>query len=242
MSHRPRLAATLRTTLARLPRPRPETVRWGLLAVNVQALFLVAHAAVLDRSLLTPFPWYPVVWITVGLWALVRVDPPAASRRARAVAGAAAAAYVLLLALTSNTVWLGGAFTGTPATGLEVRAFVPPPGWAPTVLYNGELLHLSLKPPFAVGFLALGYLLYATVLEARAVASLGLLAVFSCLSCTLPVVLAAVAVVTGASAGPLLAGSSSLLLPGGTLLYVVSVALLYWRPGVEGTAGGSGAG
>lgn len=229
--------ARLHATLDRLPRPRRRTVGWGLLLVNVQALFVLSYASVFERSLLDPFLWYPFVWIDVGIWALVRTEPPRASRRARRVGAAIAVAYFLLLALASNTIWVGEAFGGNPAIGLDLRLVQPSPGWTPSLLYNGTYLHLSLIPPYVVGFTALSYLLYATVLEARRAATLGLVAVFSCVSCTLPVVAAVAAVVTGTSASALLAGTGSYLLPGGTALYVLTVALLFWRPGMPGTAG-----
>lgn len=232
--------ATAIPALERVPRPRRQTLVWGLVLVNVQALFVLSYASVFERPLLDPFLWYPFVWINVGLWAIVRTRPPSAPRRTRIVAAAVAVAYFLLLAAASNTIWLGEAFGGNPAIGLDLRIATIPPGWAPAVLYNGQFVHFSLIPPYVIGFSALSYLVYATVLDARGVASVGLLAAFSCVSCTLPIVAGVVALGTGASAGALLTSASSYLLPVGTALYVGTVALLYFRPGVPGTAGANG--
>lgn len=232
-------ARTVRSVGSHVPRPRRETVVWGLVLVNVQALFVLSYASVTGHSLLDPFLYYPFVWIDVGLWALVRTNPPSASTRARRLAAGVAVGYFLLLAYVSDVIGPGAAFGGNPAIGLSTRVFSVPPGWAPSLLYNGEYLHLSLRPPYVVGFLALSYLVYATVLEARSVASLGLLGALSCVTCTLPLFAAGIAVVTGVSVGTVLAASAPYLLPAGTAVYVLTVALLYWRPGIGGTAGSS---
>lgn len=228
---------TVRTLGSHVPRPRRETVVWGLVLVNVQLLFLLSYSSVTGRSLFDPFLYYPLVWIDVGLWALLRTKPPDASARTRRLAAGLAVAYVLLLAFVANVIGPGEVLGGNPAIGFSTRLFNVPPGWAPALLYNGPYLHLSLRPPYVVGFLALGYLVYATILEARGVASLGLLGVLSCLSCTLPVLAAGLALATGVSTGSLVAASAPYLLPASTALYVLTVALLYWRPGLAGTAG-----
>jgi hypothetical protein len=225
----------------RIPRPRRSTIVWGLVLVNVEALFVLTYLAITERTYDLAFLLFPFVWINVGLWALIRTDPPSASRRRRRLAAGVAVVYFLVLGYMGNMLALGAALgSNTPALGFDFVMYGPqPPGWTPYATYNGDFLHVSLVPPYVVGFAALTYLVYATILDAASLASVGIVGVFSCITCTMPLVAAVVTGAIGASSGALLSAVAPIAYEGGMVLYVVTVALLYWRPTFRGRFGSS---
>ncbi|WP_445677846.1 DUF7546 family protein [Salinarchaeum laminariae] len=226
---------------ARIPRPRRSTVVWGLVLVNVEALFVLTYLAITGRSPDLAFLLFPFVWINVGLWALIRTDPPEAKPRRKRFAIVLAALYFVALGFLSNMFAPGAAFgSNTPALGFDFVMYGPqPPGWSPYALYNGDLIHVSLMPPYVIGFAALSYLVYATLLDAASLATVGLVGLFSCVSCTMPLVAAVITGAVGASSGGLLAVVAPIAYEGGMVLYVVTVALLYWRPVLRGRSASS---
>jgi hypothetical protein len=216
----------------RLPRRRDlgEDARRRLLYTAVVAntclLFLLVYAVVTRRPV-TVLWAYPVVWITVGAWALLRTSPVPTDRRTRYLAAALGVGYFLLLAFVGG---LYGLSSGV-ATGLTVQVASLPPGWNPAVFYGGEAVRFAVVPYMAFGYAVLSYLVYATAVEARGAVTGGVLGLFSCVSCTLPVVASIVGGFLG-SAGALTAAASSLTYGAGTVVFVVTVLLLSWRPGL----------
>ena len=223
------MATDARALLARL-RPRRETV---VLAPPVLAaeLFVVGLFVVFGDlralSLADLRLWvYPFVWINVGLWAVLRTDPAPADARTRRVAGLLTLGYVGVLAYAGGLV--AGGHAGTPGEVNVVWATVPP-GWGPAVTYAGELVTLTLVPFRVVGYLALAYLVYATILDASRSAVTGVLGFLSCVSCSWPVLASLAAGLAGGGSGvaaAVTAGSYDL----STLVFLVTVALLFWRP------------
>jgi len=223
-------AARLR---AHLPRPRRRTVLAGLVLVNLEALFVAIYLTVTGRSYPLDFLLFPFVWINVGLWAILRTTPPPVPSRRRYVAGVLAVGYFLVLGYMGNMLAGGEAFGGNPAAGLDLVVYgAQPPGWTPYLLYNGTYVHVSLIPPYVVGFAALTYLVYATLLEASGLASVGLVGLFSCLSCTVPLLAAAAASAAGASSGVILSAVAPVAYEAGMVIFVLTVALLHWQPGM----------
>lgn len=193
---------------------------------NTCLVFLLVYAVVTDRPV-TSLWAYPVVWITVGAWALFRTSPAPTDRRTRYLAATVAGGYFLLLS------FVGGLFGPAPgvATGLTVQVASLPPGWNPAVFYAGEVVQFAVVPYMAFGYAVLSYLVYATAVEARHAVAGGLLGLFSCVSCTLPVVASVLGGFVG-GAGALTAAASSLTYGAGTVVFVVTVLLLAWRPGL----------
>lgn len=219
--------ATVRSRLARLRPPR-RTLQWVALALVVQVLFVTAYALASDvepRSVVALRLWvYPWVWIDVGLWAVVRTSPAAASARARRLTALGVAAYLGVLLYAGGLVGPGG----EPAPLRVVWATVPP-GWGPTLTYASESVTVALVPYRIVGYLALSYLVYATILDATRSAVTGLLGVLSCVSCSWPVLASLATGLAGSGSGLATAvttGAYGL----STLVFVATVALLYWRP------------
>jgi hypothetical protein len=212
---------------SRLARFRPArgTLLWGALLVNAELLALLLYLAQPDvTATAIRYYVYPFIWINVGLWALARVDPPTATRRRRLITGALAVGYFLVLAYAGGLVGRG---LGAMATGFRIAML--PPGTGPALVYGGEAIRLALFPYKVIGYVALAVLVYATVLDVARSAIGGVLGLFSCVSCTWPVLASVVSGVAGGSsavASAALSGSYGI----STLIFVVTVGLLYWRP------------
>lgn len=204
-----------------------EDTRRGVLYTAVVANTLLCLLLVFTlRSDTSPTThWlFPLVWITVGTWALLRASPPAADRRRRYLASTVAVGYFVLLCV------VGGVFgpTGGVATGLTVQITDLPPGWNPAILYGGEVVRFAVIPFTTFGYAVLAYLVYVTALDASSIAAGGLLGVFSCVSCTLPVI---ASLLGGFIGGGLIGVASTQTYTIGTFVFVLTVGLLLYRPG-----------
>ena len=233
--------------------PDRRTLAWAAILVNAEAIAVLAY---ISLPTVTPtairYYVYPFVWINVGLWALVRTWPAAdrnAGRdgrnganaqsrkrgwlgggRKRYLASALAAGYFLVLAYVGPLLGLGHTFssmTGMPLPSTFRIAWLPP-GWGPALLYNGAFVSITLLPFVLVGYLALAYLVYATVLDAVGSAIGGVLGVLSCVSCTWPVLASLVGGVAGGTSLAAVVANQSYALS--TVVFVLTVVLLHWRP------------
>lgn len=217
MAVRARLAAT--DSLDR------ETLALGALVLNTELLAVLAYYLLANARLVDPrFTIYGLVWVNVGLVVLVTLDAPEASTRQRRRAGAVAVGYVAVLAVAGGLV--GPAADASPA-GFSIVAL--PPGWGPALAYGGAHVDALLMPAKVVGYAALGALVYATVLDASRAAVSGVLGLFSCVSCSWPV-LAGVATAVAGGGSAVAAATTPLSYDLSTLVFVVTVALLRWRP------------
>jgi len=209
-------------------RPRRETLLWGALVLNTEIGLLFAYVAFGGSDVLTlrglGIMLYPFVWINVGLWAIVRTKVPAASPRNRRIAALLAVGYFGVLAYTGGLIG-----HSHQAFGLRIAWRTIPPGWAPTVTYGGEFVRLVLTPYKVIGYVALAYLVYATILDAAGSAVTGVLGLLSCVSCSWPVLasLATAALGTGSGLASAAQNQSYAI---STVVFVATVALLYWRP------------
>ncbi len=221
---------------ARLPRPDTTALLHGALVANTLL------AAALVYVLLTPadlrpvrYSLYGTVWVGVGGVVLYRESRRSwtVDSRVRRVALALAGGYLVALALAGGVVVPGGA-PGALDAGWFVRAL--PPGWGPALVYGGHEVALVLMPARVAGYLALAALVRGTALDAAAAGdgllrggAPGLLALFSCVSCALPLLLGAVSLVFGAGSA-LAAATASLSYDLSTLVFLLTVGLLYWNP------------
>lgn len=207
-------------------RPRSSTLVWGAIILNTELLLVLAYVLLVGPSITDPrYYVYPFVWINAALWGITRVRPAPASDTQRHRAGAIALGYFALLAVAGGLVGLAG----DQPTGFRLALTSLPPGWAPALLYSGAVLKLSLLPFKVVGYAALAYLVYATVLDTAGSAAGGLLGLFSCVSCTLPI-LASVASGLLGGTGALVAAATAQTYGVSTVVYVLTVGLLVWRP------------
>lgn len=223
---------------ARIERLRPSPrATVGLAALVVLQLLLLAIflnspvvGEVIDPVQYAVVLLQPLVWIDVGLLAVLTTDPPGASARRRRLGLAVAAGYFLVLAYFGGIV---GSGTGTGLAGVN---WLLPPGYSPRLFYDGAVVGLAIEPYKLVGYGALAYLVYVTVLDAAGAAFSGVVGLFSCVSCTWPIV--------GTVAASLFGGGSALATaamnqayPLSTLVFLSAVALLWWRPSFGGGGG-----
>ena len=204
--------------------PDRQTLLVAGLVLNLELIAVLMYVNLADAQFTEiRYLVYPWIWINVGVWAVLRTRPDAASTRQRWLAASVAVAYFALLAYVGGLVGLGGM-----ATGLRISWL--PPGWGPALLYGGESFRVVLVPFKVVGYLALTYLVYATVLDAAGSAFAGIVGLFSCVSCTWPVAASLLTGVLGGTVGVASGGAFALSYDLSTVVFVLSVGLLYWRP------------
>jgi hypothetical protein len=203
------------------------TLLYGAVLANTLVLLAVAYLLLGGVVGMEPrYSVYGLLWLFVGIAVLWKADPAPTDSRTRRRAVAVAAVYFAALAVAGGLVTLPGAGESWGA-----RLVPLPPGWGPAPVLTTPYLVVGLVPARVVGYLALSYLVYATVIDAVGSAVSGLLGLLSCVSCTWPV-LASVAtgVIGGGSAVATVALGFSYDLS--TAVFLVTVGLLYWRPSV----------
>ncbi|MFB6094020.1 MAG: hypothetical protein ABEJ77_03670 [Halanaeroarchaeum sp.] len=211
-------------TRRRRPRVSRQTVALLSGLVAVEAALLVLYAVTSDGIITEPLVFvYPFVWIDASILALLTTDRPSGTTRHRVAAGLIGVAYFGVLG------YFGGLFgAGHGMIPLHVN-WTLPPGYGPVLLYDGSLVRLVLEPFKVVGYLTLAYFVYATILDATAGAISGLVGLFSCVSCTWPILgTIATSIFGSGSAVAAFALSQSYGL--GTLVFLSALALLYYRP------------
>lgn len=223
------------TTFTRLHRRRD--VRLASIALLVQVLLLVVHLAVSPERQTEPrYMLYPLVWITVSLLVLFNVGVPDASRRHRLLAAAVAGLYLLTL------LWLAGLVGLFPDAELlqtvdTVEVEPGTPGFERLHVVT-PTVHVSVITFRTVGFLVLSYLVYVTTLDLSGSLAAGALGLFSCVGCAFPVVASLVTGLFGSTAVATAIYGAQFDLS--TAVFVLAVALLYWRPGFESSLRPSG--
>jgi len=213
----------------RLPGVRGLSI--GVAVLTAEALVLGLYLADATASYTDPLALvYPFAWANAAILGLWLVDVPAAARRRRWVATAIAAGYLLVLAYFGGVVAPGYALAdGTASSpGWYVSTGLPP-GYGPAAVYEGALATLVLVPYKLLGYATLAYLVYATVVDAARSAVSGVLGLLSCVSCSWPVLAAVVSGVAG-SGSALAATTTDQSLGLSTVVFVVTVALLAYRP------------
>jgi len=200
----------------------------AIVLLNVEALFLATYVLVGNAQI---YDWAPLlvpfVWINVSIAAVAWVDIGNTSRRQRVTAAVLAGAYFVVLA------YFGGLFgPGAPTlpTSFDVNLVGIPPGWAPALLANTPTVRVSIIFYQFVGYLALAYLVYATVIDAAGSAIGGIVGLLSCVSCTWPILGAILTSIFGGGSA-VVAATQDWTYAVSTVIFVVTVALLYWRPG-----------
>lgn len=217
----------------RVRRPPREDLPWLVVAILVEGILLLGYFLATPADVVAPrYVVYPLVWINVGLWAVVRTPLPRGGRRGILISGVVAGVYFLVLA------WLAG------LVGLHTHAYLPRGlwiaglgslGWGPRIAFVAEGFYLYFIPYKVVGFLALSYLVYVTVLEATEAALSGAVGLLACVSCAFPVFSSLAAGLVGPSA--FVAAVYQVSVDLSTVVFVVAVALLYWGPDLTRVAG-----
>lgn len=208
-----------------------DTLLLAGLLVNTLLVFALGYAALAGVGVLEPyrFTLYGLLWLGASVWAVSRVEVPDAPGRTKRRAAAVAVAYFAVLAVAGGIVVLPG-----PGSVAGFRVAVLPPGWGPAPVLSTEVLNLVLMPARVVGYLALAYLVYATVVDAAGAAVSGLVGLLSCVSCSWPV-LAGVATTLFGGTGALASATMALSYDLSTAVFLVTVALLAYRPSFGGS-------
>ncbi|MFB6105008.1 MAG: hypothetical protein ABEJ57_08035 [Halobacteriaceae archaeon] len=163
---------------------------------------------------------YPVVWITVGAWAIAATDPSPGNRRHMGIAGAVATLYFLAV------LWVPGNIGLADASVVTWRVEMYSPGWGPLVAVVSPWVRLFLVPFEVVGYAALAYLVYANLLTLARGTIGGALGLVTCVGCTVPV-LAPLVGVLGGPATSLTTTAYAYSYDLGTLFFVATVGVLY---------------
>lgn len=202
------------------------------LLLAVQLLAALVYGVTFDvristlRELLIPF-----VWIDVGVWAILSTKPAIRDTSHTVLGLVIAAGYFLLLLYLAGSI---GATTpqilsqtAPSRIGVDWR----PLGWGPAVLYAGNRISMVLVPYQVIGYLALSYLIYAAVLDLTRSIGAGLIGLTPCPACAAPLITSVFAGAAGTSSAITLLSAYTYEIA--TVLFVGSVALLYWRPTVH---------
>lgn len=201
---------------------RPRVTVWAAI-LNAEIILMVWYYTLtpsIPTDLLSlAYPW---MWINASIWAVSRVELTPTNNRTRNLALAVGVGYFVVLG------YFGGLYNFT-GSGLGFRLAMLPPGWGPVPIYSAETFTIALLPFKLVGFLVLAYLVSATVVDATSAGLAGFVGLFSCVSCTWPLLAtvftgifgtasAAATVVTGQPYGV------------STVVFLASVGMLVWRP------------
>lgn len=208
---------------------RDVTVIGGLLAI--QLAFVAVYFLATDAEATQPrYLLYPLAWIAVGLWAPLRVGPRTGSTRARVVGAAVAVGYFLLVVWIAGLIGTHGDHVHHVQTGFDVA--LASPGWGPRVSYVTAIGHVTVIPYLVVGYATLSYLVYAAIADATSAAASGVLGLFACVGCSFSLLASLVAGAAGGSSG-LATAVYALSIDLSTLVFLLAVGLLLWRPGLR---------
>jgi hypothetical protein len=207
-----------------VPLPIGRRLYWGLF-FNSQLLAIGLYVLLTPATLSSPrLVGYGLIWVNVSAWVIANSQPDPSTSGVRRRALLLAGGYFGLLLFAGGVI---GAGIGEAATGFRIAWL--PPGFGPAMLYSGGSVTINLIPIYLIGYTALAYLVYVTVVEASGSAAAGILGLFSCVSCSWPIIVSLASAVTGGSS--LLVASALQVSYGlSTGVFVLTAALLYWRP------------
>lgn len=201
---------------------RPRVTIWAAI-LNAEVILLVWYYSLMPAvptDLLTlAYPW---LWINASIWAISRVGFTPSSTRHRNIALAIGLGYFLVLG------HFGGLYNFT-GSGLGFRIAMLPPGWGPVPIYSAASFTVALLPFKLIGFATLAYLVAGTVADAATSGLAGFVGLFSCVSCTWPLL---ATILTGIFGTASAAASVVTGQPYGasTVVFLASVGMLVWRP------------
>ena len=205
-----------------VPVPTGRRLFWALFLNSqllVGACYVLLTAASVESIRLVG---YAAIWINVGAWVVVNSQPAASvSGRTRRRALLVAGGYFAALSVAGGLVGGGSEV----ASGFRIAPL--PPGYGPALIYASEVVTVNLQPTYLVGYLALAYLVYVTVIDATGSAAAGVLGLFSCVSCSWPIL---VSLLSGGS--PFLTAALQVSYGVSTLVFLLTAGLLYFRTAI----------
>jgi hypothetical protein len=203
---------------------------YAAIALNTLGALTVAYLLLAEITITQPrYMIYGLAWVAVGALVLWKTDPAPTDERTRRRAAAVAAAYFVALAVAGGVV-VAAMRPGAGEFAFRVATLAP--GWGPAPVLSTPWAALVLMPARVVGYLALAYLVYATVIDAAAAAVSGVVGLFSCVSCSWPILASLLSGALGGSSA-VVAATFDFSYDISTAVFLLTVALLYWRPVVE---------
>jgi len=193
---------------------------WTLF-VAVQIAAITAYFALTDSVALTPHhALIPVVWITIGAWAVVNTPLPEELPSYAPVVGAVSGIYFVVL------LYLGGmvGFTTSPGSSLIVAEASP--GWGPIFGYTTDVFYIRVVPFQAVGYAVLSYLVFVALTDTATSLVGAAVGMVSCVGCTWPII-AGILSVVGAGGVGATSAIPSVSYELSTVVFAVAVLVLY---------------
>lgn len=195
------------------------TSRASLVSLSVLAAHVVAvvvYAGVTGTAVAPRRAMVPLTWVAFAVWLVVHLREKAAVEAASLAAVAVGVGYFLLLAAVGGVVSLGASTVGV---GVEPAT----PGWGPLVFVAAGPVAVAVVPFEVVGYVALSYGVSRAVAATSRGALAGLVGLFACIGCTLPLVAAVASVFAGVT---LAIGPTSATYDLATGVFVLTVVLL----------------
>lgn len=159
---------------------------------------------------------YPIAWITLGVWLVVHLRAYGPPRFRPRLAAPIAVGYFLVLGTVGSTFGLSGGSATTTVTWAT-------PGWGPIVFLDAVAVQVVVVPFEVIGYLALSYGVYRAIAASAGGALSGLVGMFACVGCVMPI-LAALGGVFGGVTAALQPSAMSYGLA--TAVFTVTVGLL----------------
>lgn len=185
---------------------------------GVQLVVVAGYALVADVTMTAPrYAFYPVVWTTVGVAAVVNAPAAAGSRRRRALASGLALAYFAVLVWFTGTVFL------MPEWMYSLSVYGGLPGWAPIVTLMFGPVAASIVPFVAFGYVVLAYLTYVSLTRVTRGLVAAVLGPATCVGCLAAGASGLLGLASGAGLSVALGGVAY---DAGTAVYLVAVAAL----------------
>lgn len=202
-------------------------VLYGALVGNTLAALAVAYMLLAGISITQPrYALYGLLWVFVGVLVLWKTEPAPADDSTRRRAAAIAVLYFVALAVAGGVV-VTAMRPGAGEFGIRLATLAP--GWGPAPVFSTPWAALVLMPARVVGYVALAYLVYATVIDASGAAVSGVVGLLSCVSCSWPILASLLSGVVGGGSA-VVAATFDFSYDISTVVFLVTVALLYWRP------------
>ena len=174
---------------------------------------------------------YPFIWINVGIVAVILLKPTSITLRKKIPSAFLGIMYFCILSYFSSILTLGHSFHGHVSSdhnfGFGIIISSIPPGWAPAFFYTGVLVSVYIFLFQLVGYLSLSYLVYRSILRFNKSALSGLIGIFSCVSCTWPLIGTYLGGISGISFSLIMSTHQSYGIS--TLVFISTALLLFFN-------------
>lgn len=210
---------------------RTQDLVYATLLGNSLIGLALGYLLIADITITQPrYTIYGLLWIFVGAIVIWKTNPASADARTRRRATIVAIVYLSILSIVGGVIiTTGGNAANALTQSLGIRVATLLPGWGPAPIITTPIGAVVLMPARIVGYLALTYLVYATVIDAARAAVSGIVGLLSCVSCSWPVIASVLSgVLGGGSAVAAIAVDFSYDVS--TVVFILTIALLYWRP------------